>query len=69
MTTLSIPVSNEIETFINNMIKDGRAANKADVVRKALRQLSEEEAVQAVLRAQQEPILRGDLRELMKKIK
>ena len=69
MTTLSIPVSSEIETFINNMVRDGRAANKADVVRKALRQLSEEEAVQAVLRAQQEPILRGDLRELMKKIK
>ncbi len=69
MTTLSIPVSSEIETFINNMVRDGRAANKADVVRKALRQLSEEEAVQDVLRAQQEPTLRGDLRELMKKIK
>jgi len=73
MTTLSIPISSEIETFINNMIRDGRAANKADVVRKALRQFAEEEAVFALLESQQEvkegKLFRGDLRKLLKKVK
>ena len=55
------------------MVSDGRAANKADVVRKALRQLSEDELVERVLRAQREYSvgkgMKGDLRELMKIIK
>ncbi len=70
MTTLSVPINAELEKFIENMVKDGRAANKADVVRKALRRMSEEEAVQAVLISQQEvkegKVLRGDLREYLK---
>ena len=73
MTTLSVPISSELESFINKMVSEGRAANKADVVRKAIRQMSEDEAVEAVLRAQKEITLgkglRGDLRSLMKKIK
>ena len=69
MTTLSVPISSELEIFINNMIKDGRAANKADVVRKALRQLSEDELVEKIIRARREPTIRGDLRILMKKFK
>jgi mRNA interferase YafQ len=72
MTTLSVPINAELEKFIDNMVKDGRAANKADVVRKALRRMSEEEAVQAILISQQEiregKILRGDLEDLLKKI-
>ena len=51
------------------MVKDGYASNKAEVVRRALKQLYEEEAVQAVLRAEKEPSLRGNLQDLMKKIK
>jgi len=69
MTTLSIPVSGELEKFIEKMVKEGRGANKADVVRRALNAYSENEAVEAVLRAQTEPNLRGDLRILMKKFK
>ena len=73
MTTLSVPISSELESFINKMVKDGRAANKADVVRKALRQLSEDEVVERVIRAQREYLagkgMKGDLRDLMKKIK
>ena len=69
MSTLSVPLTPYLEEFIKNQVKNGRAANKADVVRRALVALSEEEAVQAVLKSQREPTLKGNLRELMKKIK
>ncbi len=69
MTTLSVPLSAEHMKFIDQMVSDGNAANKADVVRKALRLMEEEEAVARILRAQKEPTLRGDLRDLMKKMK
>lgn len=69
MSTLSVPLTPKLEEFILDQVKMGRAANKADVVRRALTALSEEEAVQEVLNAMREPVLRGDLRELMKKIR
>jgi len=68
MSTLSVPLSQELEKFINNQVKSGYASNKADVVRRALVRFSEDEAVRVVLEASEEPVLRGDLRELMKKI-
>ena len=68
MSTLSVPLPPNLEKFIENQVKIGRATNKADVVRRALTVLSENEAVEAVLRATEEPILKGDLRDLMKKI-
>ena len=70
MTTLSVPIPANLEKFINRQIKEGRGANKADVVRRAIIRLSEEEAINAVLTSEQEArdgkILRGDLRELVK---
>ena len=70
MSTLSVPLTPKLEEFINQQVKSGRAANKADVVRRALTAMTEEEAVQEVLLAQKEiregKGLRGDLRELMK---
>ena len=70
MSTLSVPLTPKLEEFINQQVKSGRAANKADVVRRALIAMTEEEAVQEVLLAQQEiregKGLRGDLRELIK---
>lgn len=72
MSTLSVPLTPELEIFINAQVKSGRAANKADVVRRALRAMSEDEAVEAVLLAHKEIAegkgLRGDLRELMKRV-
>ena len=72
MTTISVPLSPELEKFINSMVKNGRATNKADAVRKAIIQMSENEAVEAVLRAERELAqglgMRGDLRELAKKL-
>ena len=69
MSTISVPISSKLEESINNLIESGYGSNKADVVRRAITRLAEDEAVQVVLRAMEEPTLRGDLRKLAKKIK
>lgn len=72
MTTISVPISGEQEKFINDLVKSGKAANKAHAVRYALQRLAEEEAVEAVLRAEQDikegRVFHGDLDKLVKKI-
>ncbi|MEK7109128.1 MAG: hypothetical protein AAB919_01700 [Patescibacteria group bacterium] len=71
MTTISIPITPEQEKFIRSYIKEGKAENKAQVVRRALSHFAEEEAVRAVLEAEREIVdgkgLRGDLRKLIRK--
>ena len=72
MVTISVPITPKQEKFIKELVKSGRAANKAHVVRYALQRLSEEEAVAAVLDAEREIVegkgLRGDLSTLLKNI-
>jgi putative addiction module CopG family antidote len=68
MSTLSVPLTPDLEEFINDMVRSGRAANKADVVRRALRKMEEDAYIEKILKAQQEPSLRGDLRELSAQI-
>ncbi len=69
MSTISVPLNSKLELSLDFLVRSGVANNRAAVMRKALTRLSEEEAIQAVLRAEKEPTLRGDLRDLMKKIK
>ncbi len=73
MTTLSVPVSAHMEEFVNSLVKRGFASNKAEVVRKALILLAEEEAINSVLLGEKElsegKILRGDLRKIAKRFK
>ncbi len=73
MTTLSIPVSGDLEKFIERMVKDGKGANKADVVRRALREYEENEAMESILLAERDfargKFLQGDLRGILKKFK
>lgn len=73
MTTLSVPISGDLEKFIERMISDGKASNKADVVRRALREYEENIALENILQAEREIAmgqgLRGDLRILAKKFK
>ena len=73
MTTLSIPVSGDLEKFIERMIKEGRGANKADVVQRALREYEENELLKNILQSEREIAqgkgLGGNLRELAKKFK
>ena len=67
MSTISVPISPEQEKFLESYIKGGRAENKAQVFRRALREFQENEAVRAVLDAKKEPTLRGDLKKLAKR--
>lgn len=68
MTTLSVPLNKDLEEIVISLVKKGYAPNKAEVMRKALIFLAEEEAVQDVLKAEKElaegKILRGDLRKI-----
>ena len=68
MTTLSVPLPAHLEKLVKDMAKQ-RGSNKAEVVRYALNLLAEESAVSAVLKAEQEPSLSGDLRTLSEKLK
>ena len=72
MSTLSVPLTPELELKVEELVKSGFASNKAAVVRRAIEKLAEDEAVNAVLIAQREiregKGLTGDLRELMKHI-
>lgn len=73
MTTLSVPLPSHLEELVSSLVKRGFAPNKAEVVRKALVLLAEEEALNAVLRSQKEAregkILRGDLQEIAKRFR
>ncbi|OGG47359.1 hypothetical protein A2671_02280 [Candidatus Kaiserbacteria bacterium RIFCSPHIGHO2_01_FULL_49_13] len=73
MATISVPLNSKQTETLEYLVKQRVGANRADVMRKALEKLSEEEAVQMVLRAQKEmgegKVLYGDLRELAKKIR
>ena len=67
MSLLSVPLTPKLEKMINKMVEDGVAPNKAELARKAIEKLAEQQAIQDVLDAEREPNLRGDLSELMKK--
>jgi Arc/MetJ-type ribon-helix-helix transcriptional regulator len=66
MSTITVPLSAELMKMITDLIADGKAANKADLVRRALKKFAEDQAVADVLEAQKEPRLQGDLRKLAK---
>ena len=73
MSTLSVPLTPRLEEFINRMVGQGYAENKAQVVRRAIAKLAEDEAVAAVLCAEQEirekKVLYGDIDMLAKKLR
>lgn len=71
MSMLSVPLTPALEETIERLVKDGIAANKADLARKAIEYFAEQQAIEDVLRAERElkegKLLRGDLDELAKK--
>ena len=69
MATISVPLSAELVRELDSLVAQGIDETRSAVMRRALRRLSEHEAVEAVLRASKEPNLKGDLRTLMRKIK
>ncbi len=72
MTTLSVPVSGAQLEFVKSYVKKGQAENIAQVVRKGLDALAREEAIQSVLRSEQDiregKVFSGDIDELVKKL-
>ncbi len=68
VATLSVPLTKDLEEFIESQVRLGKLENKAAVVRRALRLLAEQEAIATVLKADQEPSVRGDLDKLAKKL-
>lgn len=72
MGVITVPVSGKQEAFIKDLVKSGRAANKAHALRMAIDQLAKEEALMRVLRAEADVragrVLFGDLDELAAQI-
>ncbi|MCA9362318.1 hypothetical protein KC906_03000 [Candidatus Kaiserbacteria bacterium] len=70
MSTLSVPLSPELEKFVTQLASQ-RGSNKAEVVRHAITLLAEEEAVMAVLRAEQEvaegKVIRGNITDVLRR--
>lgn len=71
MSTISVPLSPELEEKLDNLVAE-RGSNRAEIMRYALKRLAEEEAVEAVLRAERELTegkgLKGDLKELARQL-
>ena len=73
MTTITIPIDKDLESFIKSELASGRSETKAHVVRYALKRLSEERALERIQEAEQDikdgKVYKGDLRKLITKMK
>lgn len=73
MVTISVPITPKQEKFIKELVKSGRAANKAHAVRLAVDAFEEDEVFASLQRSLQESregkVLYGNPRELIKSIK
>lgn len=69
MATISVPLSPELQERLDSLVAEGAGSNRADVMRRALESFSEEEAVNAVLKAEREvaegKIMRGSARSVL----
>ncbi|MBL4644292.1 MAG: hypothetical protein JKX80_00310 [Candidatus Pacebacteria bacterium] len=68
MTTLSTPIDKTLERFVDEMISSKKAENKTQVVRRALYQMREDEALKDLIEARadvaQGKVYKGNLRKL-----
>ncbi len=73
MTTITIPITAELNNFINNQVKLGEASSKADLVRRAIQNMKEDVFIRQILEAKAEAkagkLLKGDLDQLSKGFK
>ncbi len=73
MVTISVPITPKQEKFIKELVKSGRAANKAHAVRLSIDALAEDATFASLQRSLQESregkVLYGDLDDLAKKIR
>ena len=72
MVTLSVPLNSELTSFVDAMVSEKRAENKASVVRMALTWFQEHMLMQELLEAEQDlqegKVFRGDIRKLVGKM-
>jgi len=69
MSTLSVPLNEELIKGLEDLVKQGAIPNKAEGMRQALKKYLEDRAVQDILQAMKEPDLEGDIDELASKFK
>ena len=73
MATITIPITKELENFIEEEISSGTSETKAGLVRLALSRLQEERALSRLEEAERDikdgRIYKGDLKTLLKKMK
>lgn len=71
MTTITVPITTELENFINSELKAGTSESKAHLVRYALGRLQEERAIMRLQEAEADikdgRVYRGDLKKLLKR--
>jgi Arc/MetJ-type ribon-helix-helix transcriptional regulator len=69
MSTITIPINKELESFIKSELEAGTSDSKAHLVRYALRRLQEERALARLQEAEtdikERRIYRGDLKKLL----
>ncbi len=69
MSNISIPLNPELAEMLNQYIVKNNVTSRADIVRKALYEFLENEAVMSVVRSEQEikegKIIRGDLKDIL----
>jgi Arc/MetJ-type ribon-helix-helix transcriptional regulator len=54
MTTVSVPLTRELDEFIEEQVRDGNVASKADLIRKAINLYKEEKFIKEILLSQKE---------------
>lgn len=71
MTTITVPITSELQNFIESEIAAGTSESKAHLVRYALGRLQEERALarlqEAEMDIRENRVYRGDLKKLLKK--
>jgi len=72
MSVATVPLNKKTQSSLDALLKSGVGSSKADVIRKAINRLAEEQAILDVLEAEREVekglVFQGDLDELTKKI-
>ena len=72
MSTLSVPLTPELENFINNLVIENKADSKAEIVRRALYLYQQELLLQEVLQAENDikngDVYSGDLKSFISKM-
>ena len=69
MSTISVPITADLENFINMQVATGQADSKAGLIRRAISKYEEDYYYNQVMQAQEEmragKIIRGDLKTLL----